>query len=66
MFVEGEQKPFDDEGSGIPAPDERGFQDIETPIARLLVKGELRDGDTATVDSKDGQTTVIPTVEAGA
>jgi ATP-dependent Clp protease ATP-binding subunit ClpB len=41
-------------------------QDIETPIARLLVKGELRDGDTATVDIKDGQTTVIPTVEAGA
>jgi ATP-dependent Clp protease ATP-binding subunit ClpB len=39
-------------------------QDIETPIARLLVKGELRDGDTATVDIKDGQTTVIPTVEA--
>ena len=41
-------------------------QDIETPIARLLVKGELRDGETATVDIKDGQTTVIPTVEAGA
>jgi len=41
-------------------------QDIETPIARLLVKGELRDGETATVDIKDGQATVIPTVEAGA
>ena len=39
-------------------------QDIETPIARLLVKGELRDGDTATVELKDGQITVIPTVEA--
>jgi ATP-dependent Clp protease ATP-binding subunit ClpB len=39
-------------------------QDIETPIARLLVKGELRDGETATVELKDGQITVIPTVEA--
>jgi ATP-dependent Clp protease ATP-binding subunit ClpB len=39
-------------------------QDIETPMARLLVKGELRDGDTATVELKDGQITVIPTVEA--
>jgi ATP-dependent Clp protease ATP-binding subunit ClpB len=38
-------------------------QDIETPIARLLVKGELRDGDTATVELKDGQIAVIPTVE---
>jgi ATP-dependent Clp protease ATP-binding subunit ClpB len=37
-------------------------QDIETPIARLLVKGELREGDTATVDVKNGQVTVIPTV----
>ncbi|MDA2911034.1 ATP-dependent chaperone ClpB [Nitrospiraceae bacterium AH_259_D15_M11_P09] len=38
-------------------------QDIETPIARLLVKGELRDGDTATVDVKNGQVVVVPTVE---
>jgi ATP-dependent Clp protease ATP-binding subunit ClpB len=38
-------------------------QDVETPIARLLVRGELRDGDTATVDVKDGLITVIPTVE---
>jgi ATP-dependent Clp protease ATP-binding subunit ClpB len=38
-------------------------QDIETPIARLLVKGELRDGDTATVDLKEGQLAVNPTVE---
>ena len=30
-------------------------QEIETPIARQLVKGELRDGDTATVDLKDRQ-----------
>jgi ATP-dependent Clp protease ATP-binding subunit ClpB len=39
-------------------------QDIETPIARLLVKGELRDGETATVELKDGRMAVIPTVEA--
>ncbi len=39
-------------------------QEIETPIARLLVKGELRDGDTATVEVKDDKTVVIPTVEA--
>jgi ATP-dependent Clp protease ATP-binding subunit ClpB len=39
-------------------------QDIETPIARLLVKGELRDGDTATLDLKNGQIVVVPTVAA--
>ncbi len=41
-------------------------QEVETPIARLLVRGEVRDGDTATVDVKDGLITVIPTVEASA
>ena len=39
-------------------------QDIETPIARLLVKGEVRDGDTARLDLKKGQIVVVPTVEA--
>ena len=39
-------------------------QSLETSIARLLVKGELRDGDTATVDLKDGGLVVIPTVAA--
>ncbi len=34
--------------------------EIETPIARLLVKGELQDGDTATVDVKDGKVVVVP------
>jgi ATP-dependent Clp protease ATP-binding subunit ClpB len=37
-------------------------QDVETPIARLLVRGELRDGDTASVDVKDGGVIVVPTV----
>jgi ATP-dependent Clp protease ATP-binding subunit ClpB len=34
--------------------------DIETTIARLLVKGELRDGGTAKVDVKDGKIVVVP------
>src|SRR3989475_4925488 len=38
--------------------------DLETPIARLLVKGELRDGGTAKVDVKDGKIVVVPTTEA--
>ncbi len=37
-------------------------QEIETPIARLLVKGELRDGDTAAVDVKNGGVIVVPTI----
>ena len=37
-------------------------QEIETPMARQLVKGELRDGDTATVDLKDQHIVIVPTV----
>jgi ATP-dependent Clp protease ATP-binding subunit ClpB len=37
-------------------------QEIETPMARQLVKGELRDGDTATVELKDGRILIVPTV----
>jgi ATP-dependent Clp protease ATP-binding subunit ClpB len=37
-------------------------QELETPIARLLVKGELRDGETASVDVKDGNVIVVPLV----
>jgi ATP-dependent Clp protease ATP-binding subunit ClpB len=40
-------------------------QELETPIARLLVRGELRDGDTASVDMKDGSVIVVPTVTEG-
>jgi ATP-dependent Clp protease ATP-binding subunit ClpB len=39
-------------------------QDLETPIAYVLVQGELRDGDTARVDLKDGKIVVIPVVQA--
>jgi ATP-dependent Clp protease ATP-binding subunit ClpB len=35
-------------------------QEIETPIARQLVKGELRDGDTAAVDLKDNRIMIVP------
>ncbi|HEY6086046.1 MAG TPA: type VI secretion system ATPase TssH, partial [Nitrospira sp.] len=35
-------------------------QEIETPIARQLVKGELRDGDTAAVDMKDHRIVIVP------
>ncbi len=35
-------------------------QEIETPIARQLVKGELRDGDTAAVDLKDNRIVILP------
>ncbi len=34
-------------------------QEIETPIARLMVKGELQDNGSAIVDEKDGQVTII-------
>ncbi|MGE5712029.1 MAG: ATP-dependent chaperone ClpB [Nitrospira sp.] len=37
-------------------------QELETPIARQLVKGELRDGDTAMVDLKDRGIVIVPTV----
>ena len=40
-------------------------QEVETPMARQLVKGELRDGDTATVDLKDRHIVIVPTVAAG-
>jgi len=39
-------------------------QVLETPIARQLVKGELRDGDTAMVDTKNGDLVIVPTVTA--
>lgn len=37
-------------------------QELETPMARQLVKGELRDGDTATVDLKDQRIVIVPSV----
>jgi ATP-dependent Clp protease ATP-binding subunit ClpB len=37
-------------------------QELETPIARHLVKGELKDGDTAQVDMKKEGLVIVPTV----
>ncbi|MGE3151738.1 MAG: ATP-dependent chaperone ClpB [Nitrospiraceae bacterium] len=39
-------------------------QEVETPMARQLVKGELRDGDSAVIDVKDDRIVVIPVVES--
>lgn len=36
--------------------------DIETPLSRLLVKGEIQDGDQATIDYKDGHIVIVPAV----
>jgi ATPases with chaperone activity, ATP-binding subunit len=38
-------------------------QEVETPMARQLVKGELRDGDKATVELKDRRIVIVPTVQ---
>jgi ATP-dependent Clp protease ATP-binding subunit ClpB len=38
-------------------------QELETPIAKLLVKGELRDGNTASVDMHNGALHVTTLVE---
>lgn len=38
-------------------------QDLEIPIAYALVQGELRDGDTARVELKDGKIVVIPVAQ---
>lgn len=35
-------------------------QELETPIARLLVKGELRDGETVSIDLKNGSLILVP------
>ncbi|MBM4120850.1 MAG: ATP-dependent chaperone ClpB [Nitrospira sp.] len=40
-------------------------QELETPIARLLVKGEVKDGDTVTVDTKNEQLVVIASPGSG-
>jgi ATP-dependent Clp protease ATP-binding subunit ClpB len=37
-------------------------QELETPIARQLVKGELKDGETAQVEMKKEGLVIVPTV----
>jgi ATP-dependent Clp protease ATP-binding subunit ClpB len=36
--------------------------DVETPLSKLLIKGELKDGDAVTVDCKDGQVVIVPMI----
>ncbi|MDA0737445.1 MAG: ATP-dependent chaperone ClpB [Nitrospirae bacterium] len=37
--------------------------DVETPLSKLLVKGEVKDGDAVTLDYKDGHIVIIPTIQ---
>jgi ATP-dependent Clp protease ATP-binding subunit ClpB len=38
-------------------------QEIETPMARQLIKGELKDGDQAMIDVRGEKIIIVPTVE---
>ncbi len=37
-------------------------QAVETPLSKLLVKGEIKDGGAVTVDCKDGQVVIVPAI----
>lgn len=37
-------------------------QDVETPLSKMLIKGEVKDGDDVTIDCKDGQIIIVPTI----
>jgi len=37
-------------------------RDVETPLSKLLVKGEVKDGDAVTIDYKDGHVVIVPTI----
>ncbi|MXX10279.1 MAG: ATP-dependent chaperone ClpB [Nitrospira sp. SB0675_bin_23] len=37
--------------------------DVETPLSKLLVKGEIKDGDAVTIDCKDGEVVIVPTIQ---
>ncbi len=37
--------------------------DVETPLSKLLVKGEIKDGDAVTIDCKDGEVVIIPAIQ---
>ncbi len=36
--------------------------DVETPLSKLLIKGEVNDGDAVTVDCKDGELIIVPAI----
>ena len=37
--------------------------DVETPLSKLLVKGEIKDGDAVTIDCKDGEVVIVPAIQ---
>ena len=36
--------------------------DVETPLSKLLIKGEVKDGDAVTVDCKDGELIIVTAI----
>jgi ATP-dependent Clp protease ATP-binding subunit ClpB len=38
--------------------------DVETPLSKMLVKGEVKDGDAVTIDVKDGHVVIVPTIRS--
>ena len=37
--------------------------DVETPLAKLLVRGDVTDGDTVTIDCKNDQVILVPAIQ---
>ncbi|MCY4132345.1 MAG: ATP-dependent chaperone ClpB [Nitrospira sp.] len=37
--------------------------DVETPLSKLLIKGEIKDGDAVTIDCKDGEVVIVPAIQ---
>ena len=37
--------------------------DVETPLAKLLVRGDVADGDTVTIDCKNDQVILVPAIQ---
>ena len=36
--------------------------EVETPLSKLLIKGEVKDGDEVVVDYKDENIVIVPTI----
>ena len=36
--------------------------EVETPLSKLLIKGEVKDGDEVVVDYKDDNIVIVPTI----
>ncbi|MCY3956166.1 MAG: ATP-dependent chaperone ClpB [Nitrospira sp.] len=37
--------------------------DVETPLSKLLIKGEIKDDDAVTIDCKDGEVVIVPAIQ---